>query len=333
MENTPFAADTVPELLYLTRDEVAAVAPPLPEIIEAVTLALTEKAHGRVLMPPKHTIHPYPGTLLQAMPAWVQAAQAGGMKWVAAFPKNKERGLPALNGLIIMADPESGLPEAILDAAWITAARTGAATAVAARALARPESQTLGVLGAGVQARSNVAALKQVLPKLKRVLVYAPRTEAVEAFRHDVGKAHGLEVKAVASPELAVRDADVVVTTTTWPRVDGEPPITAEWLRSGLFASVVDLDASWPAAAVTHFDRRFTDDLPTMALAREKGTFRTWAEAEELGRVIAGMRPGRQRDDERLLTIVLGLGIYDVVVARRVVEEALRRGVGTRLPW
>jgi ornithine cyclodeaminase/alanine dehydrogenase-like protein (mu-crystallin family) len=69
-----------------------------------------------------------------------------------------------------------------------------------------------------------------------------------------------------------------------------------------------------------------------MALAREKGTFRTWTEAEELGRVIAGMRPGRQRDDERLLAIILGLGIYDVVVARRVVEEARRRGIGTKLP-
>lgn len=326
------AASTVPELLYLTREEVPAAAPSLPEIIEAVTLALTEKAHGRVLMPPKHTVHPYPGTLLQAMPAWVEAARAGGMKWVAAFPKNKERGLPSLNGLIILADPESGLPEAILDAGWITAARTGAATAVAARALARPESRTVGVLGAGVQARSNVAALKEVLPGLKRVLVYAPRPEAVEAFRRDVTKANGLEAKAVASAEQAVRDADVVVTTTTWPRVNGEPPIAPEWLRGGVFASVVDLDASWPAAAVAHCDRRFTDDLPTMALAREKGAFRTWAEAEDLGRVIAGMRPGRQNNEERLLAIILGLGIYDMVVARRVVDEARRRGIGTKLP-
>lgn len=322
----------MPELLYLSRDEVASAAPPLPEIIEAVALALTEKAHGRVLMPPKHTIHPYPGTLLQAMPAWVQAARAGGMKWVAAFPENKKRGLAALSGVILLADPESGLPEAILDAGWITAARTGAATAVAARALARPDSQTVGVLGAGVQARSNVAALKQVLPRLKRVLVYAPRTEAVEAFRRDVSKAQGLEVKAVASPELAVREADALVTTTTWPRVNHEPPILPEWLRSGVFASVVDLDASWTASAVAHFDRRFTDDLPTMALAREKGTFRAWPEAEDLGRVIAGMRPGRQGNDERLLAIILGLGIYDVVVARKVVDEARRRGIGTKLP-
>jgi ornithine cyclodeaminase/alanine dehydrogenase len=322
----------VPDLLYLRHEEVASAAPPLAEIIDAVALALTEKAHGRVLLPPKPTLHPYPGSLLQAMPAWVEAAGAGGMKWVSAFPSNQQRKLPAVSGLIILNHPETGLPEAILDAAWITAARTGAATAVAARALARPDSKTIGVLGAGVQARSNVAALKQVLPRLKRALVYAPRAEAVESLRRDMSKEHGLEVKAAASPEQAVREADVIVTATTWPRVNGEPPIVAEWLPPGVFASVVDLDASWTAAAVAHCERRFTDDLPTMAVAREKGTFRAWVEAEDLGRVIAGLRPGRQRDEERLLSIILGLGIYDVVVARRVVDEARKRGMGTALP-
>jgi len=321
----------VPDLLYLTREEVASAAPAMPEVIEAVALALTEKAHGRVLLPPKPTLHPYPGTLLQAMPAWVEAARAGGMKWVAAFPGNHQRKLPAVSGLIILNNPETGLPEAILDAAWITAARTGAATAVAARALARSDSKTLGLLGAGVQARSNVAALKQVLPQLRRVLVYAPRAEAVESLRRDISKEHGLEVKAALSPEQAVRQADVVVTATTWPRVNGEPAIVAEWLPPGVFASVVDLDASWTGAAVAHCERRFIDDLPTMAVAREKGTFRAWAEAEDLGRVIAGLRPGRQRDEERLVSIILGLGIYDVVVARRVVDEARKRGMGTAL--
>ena len=322
----------VPELIYLAHAEVAAAAPPLEEIIEAVALALTEKAHGRVLLPPKPTLHPYPGTLLQAMPAWVEAAHAAGLKWVSAFPKNKERGLPALAGLIILNDPETGVPEAILDAAWITAARTGAATAVAARSLARSDSQTLGLLGAGVQARAHVAALKQVLPQLRRVLVHAPRREQLEGFQSDITREHGLEVQAVTSPEPVIREADVIVTATTWPRVNGEPPILPEWLQAGVFACVVDLDARWTSAAVAQFGRRFTDDLPTMAASREKGTFRGWPEAEDLGRVIAGMRPGRQDDAERFLTVILGLGIYDVVVARRVVDEARRRKIGTVLP-
>lgn len=296
-----------------------------------MALALTEKANDRVHMPPKPTIHPYPGTLLQAMPAWVEAAHAGGMKWVSAFPENKARGLPSLSGLIILNDPETGLPEAILDAAWITAARTGAVTAVAARALARADSRTAGVLGAGVQAKANLAALKQVLPRLERVLVYTPQANTLEDFRQAMS-ACGLKAQAAASPELAVREADVVVTATPWPRVTGEPPISPDWLRPGVFGSVVDLDASWPAAAVTQFDRRFTDDLPTMATAREKGTFRAWPEPEDLGRVIAGLRPGRQRNEERLVAVILGLGIYDVVVARRVVDEARKRGIGTTLP-
>ena len=128
-----------------------------------------------------------------------------------------------------------------------------------------------------------------------------------------------------------MREADVVVTASPWPRVNGEPPIVADWVRPGVFASVVDLDASWTAAAVADFDRRFTDDLPTMAAAREKGTFRAWPEPEDLGRVIAGLRPGRQREEDRLVTVILGLGIYDVVVARRIVDEARRRGIGKTL--
>lgn len=324
--------DPVPELLYLSRQDVAAAAPPPAEVINLVALALTEKAHGRVLLPPKHTLHPYPGTLLQAMPAWVEAARAGGLKWVSAFPQNKQRGVAAVSGLVILNDPETGLPEAILDAAWITAARTGAVSAVAARALARPESQTLGLVGAGVQARAHAAALKQVLPRLQRVVVFAPRAEAVDIFRNKLVAQCGLEVEAAASPQQALREADLVVTAATWPRVTGEPPILPEWLPAGIFASVVDLDASWTAAAVAHCSRRFTDDVPTMATGREKGVFRGWAEAEDLGRVVAGMRPGRQRAEERLLAVILGLGIYDVVVARRIVDEARQRGIGMALP-
>lgn len=322
----------MPELLYLSRQDVSSAAPAAAEVISLVALALTEKAHGRVLLPPKPTLHPYPGTLLQAMPAWVEAARAGGMKWVSAFPENKQRGLAAVSGLIVVNDPDSGMPEAILDAAWITGARTAAVTAVAARALARPQSQVLGLLGAGVQARAHVAALKQVLPRLQRVAVYAPRAEARESFAREIAAEHGLEARPEAAPEQAVRGADVVVTAATWPRVNGEPPILSDWLPAGAFASLVDLDASWSGAAVAQCARRFTDDLPTMATAREKGTFRGWPEAEDLGRVIAGLRPGRQREDERLLAIILGLGIYDVVVARRIVDEARRRGIGTLLP-
>src|SRR5437868_4569267 len=214
----------MPDLTYLSHQDVVAVGLAMSEIIDLVTLALTEKAHGRVEMPPKPSVHPRPGALLQAMPAWVQGAKACGIKWVYAYPSNKSLRLPTVGGLIVLSDCDTGLPQAILDASWITAARTGAATAAAARVLANLESQILGILGAGQQACTHLAALKHVFPKLRRVRVYAPHRESRERYCKEMEKAHSISVEPVASPELAVREAEVVVTAAPWPG-DGGPPL------------------------------------------------------------------------------------------------------------
>src|SRR5207248_1562901 len=145
-------------LLYLSNTDVEHTGLSIAEAIEAIEFALTEHAHGRTEMPPKIGVHPEAGALLHAMPAFVQRAPAAGMKWVGAFPANSARGIPAITGLIVLNDIETGLPLAIMDAGWITAARTAASAAVAARKLARPDSNVLGVIGPGVLGRACVAA-------------------------------------------------------------------------------------------------------------------------------------------------------------------------------
>jgi len=118
------------ELLYLSRSDVERVGMSMAEIIDAVEEAFLEKGRGKVEMPPKPGIHPRKDTFIHAMPAYIPSLEAAGIKWVSGYPENYKRGLPYITGLIILNDPETGVPMAVMDASWITAMRTGAATAV-----------------------------------------------------------------------------------------------------------------------------------------------------------------------------------------------------------
>jgi ornithine cyclodeaminase/alanine dehydrogenase len=318
------------ELLYLSGNDVESLGLGMEEVIDLVAFALCERAYGRVEMPPKPGVHPQPGSLLHAMPAYVERSRACGIKWVSAFPSNKARGLPNITGLIVLNDPETGLPEAVMDAAWITAVRTAASTAVAARAFAREDSEVMGLLGPGVQGRTNLAALKRVLSRLRVVRAYGPHQQTLDRYKQEMEHKHEVRVESVATPEAAVDGADIVVTASPWPNLS--PSIKPEWLKPGVFACALDFDASFTSAAVSSFERFVCDDVATLEFYRGKGYFMGWARAEELAPVVAGMRPGRKLGDERALAVNLGLGIYDVVVARRVLELAQERGVGRVLP-
>src|SRR5574341_475491 len=162
---------TAEKILYLSRAAVASAGVTMPEIIEALEAAFREHGEGRVEMPPKPGVHTRPDAFIHAKPAYIPALHSVGMKWVSGYPDNYRRGLPYISGLLMLNDEETGVPLAVMDCTWITAMRTGAATAVAARYLARPDSATVGILGCGVQGRSNLEALLAVFP-LKRVVAY-----------------------------------------------------------------------------------------------------------------------------------------------------------------
>lgn len=143
-------------LLYLSRAEVEAVALDLPTIIQRLEEAFREKSQGKVEMPPKPGIHPGADNFIHALPAYIPALHSAGIKWVAGFPGNAQRGLPYITGLIVLNKADTGLPYAVMDCTWITAYRTGAKTAIAARYLARPNSETAGILACGTQGRTNL---------------------------------------------------------------------------------------------------------------------------------------------------------------------------------
>lgn len=318
-------------LLYLTCADVEAAGLGMAEIIAALERMFREKGEGRVEMPPKIGIHPMPDAFIHAMPAVIAAQKAAGMKWVGGYPENSRRGLPYISGVLILNDFETGIPLAIMDCTWITAKRTGAATAVAAKYLARPDSQTVGILGCGVQGRSNLEALKVLFP-LTRAYAYDTHPERADAYAELMRRELGVEVEPVREPKSAVTASDIVVTAGPILR---KPHATLQrgWLPAGGFASLVDFDSYWQPAALHEFDKFCTDDVPQLHHYREIGYFQDIpAIHADLGELVTGRKPGRQTPGERTAACNLGLALDDIAVAPLIYQRALEKGIGTWLP-
>lgn len=317
-------------LLYLSRREVEAVSPSLPVIIDLLDRAFKEKGAGRVEMPPKPGLHTQPDAFIHAMPAFIPALGAAGIKWVSGYPENHRRGLPYITGLLILNDTETGVPYAVMDCTWITAYRTAAASALAARYLARPDSQTVGILACGVQGRANLEAIATVF-RLGRVYAYDIRPEVQARFINDLGAALGVEVIGVDGPRQAVVESDIVITSGPILRHPA-PAIERDWLKRAAFAAALDFDSYWTGAALAEFDKIATDDLAQFRYYQQQGYFQSTPDPyADLGEIVTGLKPGRERDDERIMAMNLGLALEDMPVAVEIYRRAQARGVGTLL--
>jgi len=320
------------ELLYLSRENVEQVGLPMKSIVKVVEDVFREKGEGRTEMPPKPGIHPAEDSFIHAMPAYVATMKAAGMKWVSGFPANQMRGMPYISGLLVLNDPQTGVPTCVMDCSWVTAKRTGAATAVAARYLARKDSRTLGILGCGVQGRSNVEALKVVFPHLQEVRAFDIDGGALDKYAKHVEKAHGVRVEKVSTPKQAVVDCDLVVTAgpiLKHPR----PVIEASWFGEGAFACPLDFDSYWKPSAMRATDKFCTDDLSQLNYYKSVGYFRGIPKVHaDLGDIVTGRRCGRETLEERTMSMNLGVAIEDMATSVRIFELAKRKGVGTWLP-
>lgn len=319
------------QLLYLSRADVESVALDMAAIIDLLATAFREKGCGRVEMPPKPGIHTQPDAFLHAMLAYIPALHAAGIKWVGGYPANGARGLPYISGLLILNDDRTGLPLAVMDCTWITAWRTGAATALSARYLARPDSQTAGILACGVQGRTNLLALAALFP-LTRVYAFDVDKARQDRYVAEMGELLRIEVIGVSEPRAAVVDSDLVVTAGPILKHPA-PTIEAGWLQPGAFGSAVDFDSYWQPDALAQMDRIATDDHAQFFYYRTQGYFgQTPDPHADLGELVTGAKPGRQDAGERTLAINLGLALEDMAVAAEVYRRAVERGIGVRLP-
>ena len=320
-----------PDVLYLSRADVERAGPDMRTVVSLLEQAFLEKSKGKVEMPPKPGIHTRPDAFIHAMPAYIPSMAAAGVKWVSGYPANQAKGLPYISGLLVLNDVDTGIPYAVMDCTWITAVRTGAATALAARHLARSESETVAVLACGVQGRANLRALASLF-KLRKVFAFDVTAEVQATFVREMGESIGVEMVGVSEPRDAVTQADIVVTSGP---ILHEPHATIKggWTRPGTFASAVDFDSYWSADALSEFDRIATDDHDQFSYYRDLGYFKsTPPPYADLGEIVAGSKPGREGPDERCMAINLGLALDDIAVAPEVYRRAVEMGLGVRLP-
>ena len=318
-------------VLYLSRKDVEAVNLPMTEIIDALDQMFSEKGMGKVEMPPKPGIHTRPDAFIHAMPAYIPSLESAGLKWVSGYPENQNKGLPYITGLLVLNDPDTGVPLAVMDCTWITAKRTGAATAVAAKYLARKDSSSVGIIACGVQGRSNLEALA-CLFNIKQVKAYDHLREHTERDVKEMSEKLNLDIMPVNSAEEACRGMDLVVTSGPILK-HPQPTIDAGWLAEGSFASPVDFDSYWRGAALRQVNKFATDDIAQMTYYRHEGYFQDTPEPyADLGEIAAGKKPGRELDNERTMSMNLGLALDDMATAIRVYQRAKERGIGAELP-
>ncbi len=316
-----------PGIFYLSRADVESVCMPMTEIIDLLEEAFREKGKGRVEMPPKPGIHTMPDAFIHAMPAYIPSMRSAGIKWVSGYPGNFRRGLPYISGLIVLNDVETGLPYSVMDCTWITAMRTGAASALSAKYLARPDSDTIGILACGVQGRANLEALSCLFP-IKRAYAYDVLPEVQERFVTAMTDKLGLEIIGVKEPKQAVAGVDLVVTSGPILKHPA-PVIDKDWLCPGAFGSAVDFDSYWSGEALAQMDRIATDDHAQFRYYRSAGYFQQTPEPyADLGELVAGIKPGRQDEKERTLAINLGLALDDMAVAPTIHQRAKEKGLG-----
>ncbi len=304
--------------------------------LEVIGATLVLHHRGETVSPQKAVIH-WGDDLdtdeklgrIMAMPAYVGGStRMAGLKWIPSVPLNPERGLPRGIGVILLSDPETGLPLAFLDGTVISAMRTGAVSGVAARALARDGARALGLLGAGVQARTQLMALERTLPALEEIRIYDPADGKAEELA--TARSDGPSRRAVASAEEAVRGADVVVPAT----MASEPFVPAAWLGAGtlvLSVSSLDLDVD----VVESADLVVADDIAAETGHASRPLARAVAAGAldpdtvvQLGAILAGAHPGRASNDELIVVSPVGMGIEDVAWATHVFRRAEELGLG-----
>jgi ornithine cyclodeaminase len=264
-------------------------------------------------------------------------APAYSLKAVCVFPDNPRRGLDSHQGVVVLFDGETGLPTAVLNASAVTAIRTAAVTGLATRLLARPDAQTLAILGAGVQAHAHVEAMMLARP-FRSVRVFSPNTEHARALAEAGAATTPAAFEVAPDARSAVEGADVVVTATS----AREPVLERAWLAPGTHVNAIgastpssrELDTATVAAA-----ELFTDSRES--IASEAGEFRLAVEEgaisgldhvlAELGEVVNGTHPGRSEAEAITVFRSLGLGVEDLAAAELTVANARNRGGGTEV--
>lgn len=328
----PFRLDgrgPVVELRLLSAADVR-VAVPMEEAVDAMRRAFGQLSSGDAQVPLRTSVEGEGGVML-VMPGRLRADEAMGAKVVSVFEGNRERGLPAVSALLLLVDPATGIPRAVLEGEALTALRTGAASGLATDLLARGDASVLTVFGAGVQARTQVEGVRAVRPIRELRIVSRTRASA-EAFAREV---EGVEVRVLDDPAVAVRGAQVICTATT----SSEPVFPGEAVDPGTHVNGVgsftpstrEVDDNLVRRARVVVDSREAAlaEAGDLLLPMERGVFSASDVHGELGEIVNGSLSGREDDRQVTFFKSVGSAAQDLAVGRRALERAGSQGIGT----
>jgi alanine dehydrogenase len=329
---------TALELTYLDGDDVAALALSDAEILDAVRGVLAAQGREETVIEPRTHLFPkgasgHFNVLRGATP------RHAGVKVVGDFVDNHTRGLPSELALLLLMDPMTGVPEAILDATAITEMRTGAVTAIGVEHLARRDARILGHIGARGTAYWNVRLTAHVLGGLQQVRVHSRRPESREAFAQRLRTDLDVEVVVTEDWQSAVRGADVIVEASRL--TEPAPMLKTEWIAPGALVVPYGTVSAVELSLTDVMDKVVVDDWgqagagPLGALRAHVDSGRVTAENlhAELGQIVAGLRPGRESDDETILFWHRGLSTTDVALGEALLDKARAQGLGRTLPF
>lgn len=318
------------KIRLLSETDIRAVAPALPEIVALVEEAYRLDAMGKAEVPTKIGVHPdRPNSFLHAMPAWVNGGNARslGMKWVSYFPGNLSNGLPDSTGIIILNDPDVGLPRCVMEGMYVTFIRTAACAAVAAKYLASRPPKSLGLVGCGGLGFWSLLTFQAIFPSIERVYVSSRTAESRETFCAKASEKNVCVITPVAHPLEAVRDVDIVITSI--PPGSAEP-VSGQALAPGSLFIPLDVVNSWQNDVLSSIDRVFADNpanFSTQVKMKRPTAFATLRRVGRTQDIIAG-KAARSSTSERTVVVVCGIASTDVVIAWEVYRRAIAANLG-----
>lgn len=320
------------EILYLTQAEVMGMGLTTDEILKLAEHALISHGKKECEMPAKIGIHPLPEVFFHAMPAYVPSKNACGMKWIECYPYNPQRfNLPQTTGMLILNDMSSGVPMAIMDSAWITAMRTPAVTVLAAAAL-HPDAETFGMFGCGIQGIEHVNYVVHTLKKLKKIYIYDINEDAMDnLIRICQPKMNVPIVKG--TPEEITKSCEVLSSATIILK-ECLSVVKKEWVSIGQTILPNDLNTFWDATISREADKYIVDSSSEHELFAGMGYFPEGLPKiyGETGEVLAGLKKGRESNDELIVCSNIGMAVLDMVLARELFNRALECSAGRKLP-
>lgn len=316
-----------PRLLYLPQSALERLPITTEDAIGSIEHVIRGRSKAQVWNAPKAVIQPPDGRYMMAALCAADDPPFLAVKSLILNPRNGERGLPDINGVVTLLDSTTGLPLALIDGNWVTAIRTAGLSAVAAKRLARRDSAVAAFIGCGVQAQSHLHAFSTLFP-LQEVRAFGRGSVNRDALCRTADRL-GLAAVASATAREAVSGADLVITSVTFgPQL--VPFLDARWLKPGVFAAVTDLAAPWLPDGMAAFDRIVIDDLeqeaqmPKPLVARELVT-------GDLTGLVNGDIAGRGSDDERTAFVFRGLALGDLALAALAYQRARQSGVGSEI--